>query len=93
MLEGALRLLCGSDIEDVLQPWFGCDGSRQRPRATHLGRGVWGGELPSPLHAMRNSSVESSIMAHHGVDVLLHVEPMKVAPASPLLGERLRPPK
>jgi hypothetical protein len=45
-----------------------------------------GGELPSPLHAVRNSSVESSIMAHHGVDVLLHVEPMKVAPASPLLG-------
>jgi hypothetical protein len=56
-------------------------------------RCVWGGELPSPLHAVRNSSVESSIMAHHGVDVLLHVEPMKVAPASPLLGERLRPPK
>jgi hypothetical protein len=52
-----------------------------------------GGELPSQLHAVRNSSVESSIMAHHGVDVLLHVEPMKVAPASPLLGERLRPPK
>jgi hypothetical protein len=46
---------------------------------------------PSPLDAVRNSSMESSIMAYHGDGVLLRVEPMKVVPKSPLLGERLRP--
>jgi hypothetical protein len=34
--------------------------------------------------------MESSIMAHHGVDAPLRVEPMKVVPLSPLLRERLR---
>jgi hypothetical protein len=38
-------------------------------------------EPPSPLDTVRNSSVESSIMA------------MKAVPESPLLGERLRLPK
>jgi hypothetical protein len=47
----------------------------------------------SLLDAVRNSSVESSIMAHHGGGVPLHVEPMKVAPESPLLEERLKPPQ
>jgi hypothetical protein len=48
---------------------------------------------PPPLDAMRNSSVESSIMAYHGDSVPLRVEPMKVVPELPLLGERLKPPK
>jgi hypothetical protein len=47
----------------------------------------------SPLDAVRNSSVEFSIMAHHGDGTPLRVEPMKATPESPLLGERLRPPK
>jgi hypothetical protein len=45
----------------------------------------------SPLDAMRNSSVESSIMARHGDEAPLRVDPMKVLHESPLLGERLRP--
>jgi hypothetical protein len=57
----------------------------------HLGEG-WS-MLPCPLDTVRNSSVESSIMAHYGVDAPLRVEPTKVVPSSPLLGERLRPPK
>jgi hypothetical protein len=48
-------------------------------------------KLPSPLGAMRNSSVESSIVVHRGVDGSLWVEPMKAVPLSPLLGERLGP--
>jgi hypothetical protein len=48
---------------------------------------------PSLLDAMRNSSVESSIKAHHRVDAPLRVEPMKAAPVLPFLGESLRPPK
>jgi hypothetical protein len=50
-------------------------------------------KLVSLLDAVRNSSVESSIVAHHGVDAPLRVEPTKAAPSSPLLGERLRPSK
>jgi hypothetical protein len=46
---------------------------------------------PSPLDAVRNSSVESSIMAQCGDGVPLQFEPMKVVPESPLLGERVRP--
>jgi hypothetical protein len=42
--------------------------------------------LPSPLDVMRNSSVELLVMAHHGVDALLRVEPMKVAPSCPSWG-------
>jgi hypothetical protein len=80
MLEGALCLLCGGDVEDVLQPWCGCDGSRQNLRAALFGRGG-GAKLPSLLDAMRNSSAESSIMAHRGVDAPLRVEPMKATPA------------
>jgi hypothetical protein len=75
MLEGALCLLCGGDVKDVLQPWCGCDGSRQSLRAALFGRGGGGAKLPSLLDAMRNSSAESSIMAHRGV------EPMKATPA------------
>jgi hypothetical protein len=56
-----------------------------------LGEG-WS-KLPSLPDAMRNSSVESLIMACRGVDAPLRVEPTKVAPSSPLLGERLRPSK
>jgi hypothetical protein len=47
-------------------------------------------EPPSPLGAMKNSSVESSIMAHSGIGVPLRGEPMKVTPKSFLLGERFR---
>jgi hypothetical protein len=50
-------------------------------------------EPPSPLEATKNSSVKSSIMAHSGVGGLLRGEPMKVAPESFLLGQRLRLPK
>jgi hypothetical protein len=46
-------------------------------------------KLPSLLDVMRISSVESSIMAHHGANASLQIEPMKVAPASPLVGEGL----
>jgi hypothetical protein len=48
---------------------------------------------PSPLDAVRNSSMESSIMAHRRDEALLRVEPMKTVHESPLLGERLIPPK
>jgi hypothetical protein len=48
-------------------------------------------KLPSPLDVVRNSSVESSIVAHCGVDAPLRVEPMKMAPSLPLLGDRLTP--
>jgi hypothetical protein len=48
---------------------------------------------PSPLDAMRNSSAESSIMACREDEAPLRVEPMKVVPKSPLLEERLKPPK
>jgi hypothetical protein len=50
-------------------------------------------EPASPLDAMWNSSVESSMMACHVDDVPLRVDPTNVAPESLLLGERLRPPK
>jgi hypothetical protein len=43
-----------------------------------------GGVAPSPLEAMRNSSVESSVMAHSG---------MMAASEPSYVGERLRPPK
>jgi hypothetical protein len=46
---------------------------------------------PSLLDAMRNSLVESSIMAHYKDGVPLRVESMKAVPESLLLGERLRP--
>jgi hypothetical protein len=48
---------------------------------------------PSLLDAMRNFSEKSSIMARCGDGVPLRVELVKVASESPLLGERLRPPK
>jgi hypothetical protein len=47
----------------------------------------------SPLEAMWNTLVESSIMTRSRDGGLLRVEPMKVAPESFLLGERIRPPK
>jgi hypothetical protein len=57
----------------------------------HLGDGWL--KLPSQLDAVRNSSVESSIVACYGVDAPLRVEPTMAVPSSPLLRERLRPPK
>jgi hypothetical protein len=59
-------------------------GESEAPMSCLLGEGRL--KLPSPLNVMKNSSAESSIMAHHGVDAPLRVEPMKAAPASPLLG-------
>jgi hypothetical protein len=50
-------------------------------------------EASSLIDAMRNSSLQSSIMVHRGVDAPFQVEPMKVALLSPIPGERLRPPK
>jgi hypothetical protein len=66
-------------------------GVSEVPMSCFLGEGRL--KLPSPLKVMRNSSVESSIMARRGVDAPLRVEPMKAALVAPLLGERLRPPK
>jgi hypothetical protein len=43
----------------------------------------------SPHDIMRNSSMESSIMAYCRDEATLRVEAMKVVPESPLLGERL----
>jgi hypothetical protein len=59
-------------------PRCGCDRSEQSPMPHLLGEGR--PKLPSPLGAMRNSSVESPIMV-----------PMKRVPMSHLLGKRLRP--
>jgi hypothetical protein len=49
-------------------------------------------ELPSPLEAFYNSSVESSVMAYNDGDPLW-VVPTKIAPKSLPMGERLRPSK
>jgi hypothetical protein len=57
-------------------------GASEAPVPCLLGEGRL--KLPSPLDAVRNSSVESSIMPRHGVDAPLQVEPMKVTPVSPL---------
>jgi hypothetical protein len=67
----------------VLHLWCGCDGSRHNPYVAYLERGA----------AVRNSSVESSVMAHRGDETPLRVEPMKAVPELSLLGERLRLPK
>jgi hypothetical protein len=71
---------------------FGVDvtGAGEAPVLCLLGEGRL--KLPSPLDVVRNFSAESSIMAHSRVGTPLRVEPIKVAPASPLLEERLRPP-
>jgi hypothetical protein len=66
-------------------------GGKKGPVSHLLGEGK--PKLPSPLYAVRNPSVESSIIAHRGVGAPLRVQLMKVALALPLLGERLRPPK
>jgi hypothetical protein len=66
-------------------------GASEGPTPRLLGEGR--PKLPSPLDAVRNSSVESSIMVYRRVDAPLRVEPMKAVPSSPLLRERLRPPK
>jgi hypothetical protein len=63
-------------------------GVNEAPVLYHLGE-VWP-MLPFPLDAMRNSLVESSIVAHCGVHAPLRVEPTKAQPPLPLLGERLR---
>jgi hypothetical protein len=54
--------------------------------------GRWEDGSPSPLVALKNSSVES-IMARNGVGGSLRGEPMKAVLESFLLGERLRLPK
>jgi hypothetical protein len=66
-------------------------GANEAPVLCRLGEG-WS-KLLSPLDAGRNSSVESSTKAPCGVDALLRVEPTKMAPSLPLLGDRLRLPK
>jgi hypothetical protein len=48
-------------------------------------------EPPTSLEAVWNSSVESSIMAHHGDGGPLRFELMKAMLESLLLGERLMP--
>jgi hypothetical protein len=53
------------------------------PVLRRLGEG-WQ-KLPPPLDAMRNSSAESSIVAHCGVDAPLRGEPTKMVPSLPLL--------
>jgi hypothetical protein len=50
-------------------------------------------ETPTPLEAVLNSSVESSVLARSGDGGPLWVEPMKAAPESFLMGERLSHPK
>jgi hypothetical protein len=32
-LEGVLCLLCDGDVEDIIYPWCGCDGSERNPHA------------------------------------------------------------
>jgi hypothetical protein len=61
------------------------------PMLCHQGEGWL--KLSSPLNAVRNSSMESLIVAHYGVDAPLQVEPTKMAPLLPPLGDRLRPSK
>jgi hypothetical protein len=65
-------------------------GASKAPVLRLLGEG-WP-KLPSSLYVMRNISVESSIMVCCEVDAPRQVEPTKVVPSSPLLGERLRLP-
>jgi hypothetical protein len=67
------------------------EGLSEVPALRLLGEGR--PKLPFSIDATRNSAAESSIMACQGVDAPLRVEPMKVVPLSPFLGERLRPPK
>jgi hypothetical protein len=59
----------GLSGRSVLYPWCGCDGSMQSPRVAPPMRGE--AKAPSLLDVMRNSSMESSIMARHGDGVLL----------------------
>jgi hypothetical protein len=66
-------------------------GVNRAPVLRCLGEGWL--KLPSPLDAVRNSLVESSIVARYGVDASLRVEPMKMALSLPLLGDRLKLPK
>jgi hypothetical protein len=65
-------------------------GAGRAPASCLLGEGRL--DPPSPHDVVWNSSVESSIMAHHGDGDPLWVEPMKVVPKLFLPGERLRPP-
>jgi hypothetical protein len=64
-------------------------GVSEAPTPRLLGEGRT--KLLSPLDTVKNSIAVSSIMACRGVDALLRVEPMKMVPLSPILGERLRP--
>jgi hypothetical protein len=66
-------------------------GAGIAPAVSFLGEGR--PEPPPPLEAMWNSLMESSIMAHHGDDGPMRVEPMKTMSVSLLLGERLKTPK
>jgi hypothetical protein len=66
-------------------------GAGGAPVSCLLGEGRL--EPSSPLDAVWNFSVESSIMVRRGDGDPLRVEPMKAALESFLLGERLRPSK
>jgi hypothetical protein len=77
--------------QSVLLPCCCCGGGERAPALCLPREGRL--KLPSPLDAMGNCSVESSVMARYEVDAPRRVEPMKAAPSLPLLGERLRPPK
>jgi hypothetical protein len=63
-------------------------GVSEAPVPCLLGEGRL--EHLSPPDVMRNSSAESTIMARHGVDAPLRVEPMKAVLELPLWGEMLR---
>jgi hypothetical protein len=52
----------GMSGQSILHPWCGCDGSGRSPRVAPPVGGE--AEAPLPLDTMRNSSGESSIMAH-----------------------------
>jgi hypothetical protein len=66
-------------------------GAGIAPTPSLLGEGRL--ESPPLDEIVWNSSMESSIMAHHGCGGPLWVELMKAVPESLLLGERLRLPK
>jgi hypothetical protein len=53
-------------------------GASEAPALRLLGEGRL--KLPSPLDAVRTSSMETSMMARHGVDAPQWVQPMRTAP-------------
>jgi hypothetical protein len=63
-------------------------GAGEAPVPLLLGEGR--SILPSSSEAVRNSSVESPIMAHNGDDGPPRAEPMTMASKSSPMGERLK---